>query len=372
MEVCFWSLLVLTTYSYALFPPLAWLLARIAGRGWVTGAQTPSLTVVVSAHNEEAVIADKLCNTLEQDYPPDLLEVVVSSDGSTDRTDEVVAAISDRRLRLRRFPRLGKTACLNRVVPESRGEIVIFTDANAFFPDGLLRALVRSFADPEVGLVTGSTRYRPAEGLDNSTGLYARLEHYTKLWESQVSSCVGADGAVFAMRRSLFRELASDDINDLVLPLRVVEDGHRVILDPDAGCFETATDADAQAFRRQVRISARTIRALGRHLSLLDPHRFGTFAFFLLSHKVLRLLAPFFFMGALGTNVLLLTRSTAYVVPLMGFGVFLAAGLVGLTGRSSSRLVSLCKTLLLTLAAQAIGWWRVLSSRQDTLWTPQR
>ena len=201
-------------------------------------------------------LREKLSNALALDYPGELLEIVVSSDGSTDRTNEIVLEISDPRLVLKAFTdRLGKTACLNRVVAEARGEIVIFTDANSIFPQDLVRNVVGNFADKDIGLVTGWTKYTDVSGSNETTGLYTRIEKITKYCESLVASCVGADGAVFAMRKNLYRPLRDDDINDFVIPLHVIEQGKRVVLDPEALCWELSTTEAFSEYRRQVRIT---------------------------------------------------------------------------------------------------------------------
>ena len=160
MEVTFWVLLFLTIYSYAVYPLILYGVSRVLHRNWHQQNIEPSVSVIISVYNEEAVIREKLSNALALDYPGELLEIVVSSDGSTDRTNEIVSEISDPRLVLKAFTdRLGKTACLNRVVPEARGEIVIFTDANSIFPQDLVRSVVGNFADKDIGLVTGWTKY---------------------------------------------------------------------------------------------------------------------------------------------------------------------------------------------------------------------
>src|SRR5581483_6161428 len=224
MQLLFVLLVVLTVFSYAIYPVVVGVWAKLVHRGWNRTEATPSMTLVISVYNEEAVIREKLENALALDYPRDLLEILVVSDGSTDRTVAIAEEYGARGIRLLVAPeRHGKTAALNLAVPGARGEIVAFTDANAMFPPTMLRTIARNFSDPDVGLVTGWTKY-VARGGHESVGLYvySRLERATKEAESLVSSCVGADGAVLAMRRALYRDLRHDDINDFVLPLDVV------------------------------------------------------------------------------------------------------------------------------------------------------
>jgi cellulose synthase/poly-beta-1,6-N-acetylglucosamine synthase-like glycosyltransferase len=339
----------------------------------VKGDVRPQVSVIVSVFNEERVIEEKIKNTLALEYPVDLLEVLVSSDGSTDTTHDIVSRFDDSRLVLRAFPeRSGKTACLNRVVPQARGDIILFTDANSMFSPDLLLKLVRNFADPRVGLVTGWTRYTGPGESGEATGAYARMEKLTKQWESAVSSCVGADGAVFALRRELYEPLEDRDINDLVIPLHAVSKGKRVVLDPEVFCFEEPAQDERKEFRRQVRITNRTLGAIMRNLKVLNPSVYGTFAFFLMSHKVLRFLVPFFFLGALLICLSLWRSSLLHAVLLLPYGILIGLALAGVFGFMEGRAVNLAKVFLITLFAQFLGWGRFLFGKSDTTWTPQR
>ena len=373
MTACvFFILLLLTIYSYALYPPILWLLQRVASKPWKVSANTPSVSIVISVYNEERVIQEKLQNALALEYPAGLVEVIVSSDGSTDRTHDIVREFSDPRVVLKCFERLGKTECLNRVVPQAKGDIVLFTDANAIFPADLLLHVAANFADPEVGLVTGWTRYVKPGGGEELTGLYAKLERDTKYWESRIASCVGADGAVFAIRKELYQPLGADDINDFIIPLNVVGQGRRVVLNPAVFCREEAADSDQKAFRRQVRITTRTLWALRRKREFMNVASHGFFAFFLLSHKALRLAAPIFFLLALLLNLAMLCVSWVFSASLCGFGVFFILALLNAVGLTDNRLAAVCKFLLLTFGAQLLGWARMAVGVRDKIWTPQR
>lgn len=373
MEVTFWVLLFLTIYSYAVYPLILYGVSRALHRNWHQQNIEPSVSVIISVYNEEAVIREKLSNALALDYPGELLEIVVSSDGSTDRTNEIVSEISDPRLVLKAFTdRLGKTACLNRVVPEARGEIVIFTDANSIFPQDLVRNVVGNFADKDIGLVTGWTKYTDVSGSNETTGLYTRIEKITKYCESLVASCVGADGAVFAMRKNLYRPLRDDDINDFVIPLHVIEQGKRVVLDPEAFCWELSTTEAFSEYRRQVRITTRTLRAIRRNIRFLNPFRFGHFAFFLFSHKVLRFLVPFFIVGVLVTNVLIFRGSHLYTFLLSGQCLIFGLAVLSMVGLFRGRIAAILQYFFTTAGAQAVGWLRMFSGISDKTWTPQR
>jgi len=362
----------LCIYSYVVYPPVLWGLALIFKRNWRSGEYFPRVSVIISAYNEAAVIHRKISNTLALEYPAELSEIVVSSDGSTDATDQIVQDFDDPRVKLMAFERLGKTACLNQVVPQVSGEIVVFTDANSMFPAGVLKRMARHFKDPDIGLVTGGTLYVDSRGNVEATGVYAALEKWTKVRESAVSSCVGADGAIFALRKELYQPLSEQDINDLVIPLRVVRGGRRVVIDPTVHCIEEAFSQGKQAMRRQVRITTRTIWAIYRNRDLLNMKKNGFFAFFLWSHKLVRLTMPFWFIAAFILNVGLIGSSAVYWFTMSGFIGFIGLGVSGIFGWIEGRIPSICKLFLITGVSQFVAWVRVFLGKKDVVWTPQR
>jgi cellulose synthase/poly-beta-1,6-N-acetylglucosamine synthase-like glycosyltransferase len=337
------------------------------------GDSFPPVTLIISVYNEEQVIGKKVKNTLSLEYPEGLLEIIVISDGSNDRTNEIVSMFNDSRLVLKAFPeRSGKTACLNRVVPEAKGDIILFTDANSMFSSDILAKLVTNFSDPNVGLVTGWTKYTKEKGGEETTGIYSRFEMKTKYWESLISSCVGADGAIFAIRKELYRPLDEQDINDFVIPLRVISQGKRIVLDPDVYCFEEQSKGEGNEYRRQARITNRTLRAVLKHTAFLNPFSYGFFSFFLLSHKFLRFLVPFFVIGAFLANLFLLKVSPIYFGLIFIQLLFLSLGLASLAGKADGRVANICKFFLITLSAQFLGWIRRFRGIPDTMWTPRR
>lgn len=373
MVTSFFILFFLTCYPYFLFPLLIVVLARVAGKDWDRSDAKQRITVIISVFNEERIIREKIENTLKLLYPPDLLEILIVSDGSTDQTNQITTTFEDPRIRLAAFSeRKGKTACLNQVVPEAKGDILVFTDANSMFPADALLKFSRNFTCEEIGLVTGWTKYRKPGGEEESVGLYARLEMVTKQAESLISSCVGADGAVFAIRKSLYRPLQDNDINDFVIPLNVIAQGKRVVLDPDVYCIEQPGDNEAKEYRRQVRITNRTLGAIGRNLQFLNPFRYGSFSFFLLSHKVTRFLVPFTFLGVLVTALMLANISIFYT----GFAItqilFIGIGIAGIFRLLTDRMSQLCSFFLLTIIAQSVGWVRCISGKADVMWKPVR
>ena len=373
LEFAFWVFLFMTLYPYFIFPLLVIGWSRIKGRRWDQEEKTPFISLIISVYNEEKIIRKKIENALALDYQEDMFEILVVSDGSTDKTDHIVSSFNDIRVVLEAYERAGKTACLNRVVSEAKGEILVFTDANSMFPHSALKNIARNFSDMEIGLVTGWTKYRHHDSEEGeASGIYARLEKSTKEAESLISSCVGADGAIFAIRKELYHDLEYYDINDFVIPLHVLGQNRRVILDPDVYCLEEPSGGAKTEFRRQARITNRTLGAIRRNVTFLNPLQFGSFAFFLLSHKVLRFMVPLFAVSLFLTNLTLLSTSPFYLLMFVLLCLFILVGMVGLLNLVQLRAVTMIATFLLTNLAQLVGWFRFVTGRTDTLWTPQR
>lgn len=376
----FWVSVLAICYAYVGYPIVLWMLSRLRTR--VPGdpiegrANLPSVTLIVSAFNEEQVIGQKIENALSLDYPQALLEIVVVSDGSSDRTCEIVLGYADRGVVLRHYEgRIGKTACLNRAVPLCRGSVVVFSDANSAYEKGALRALLLRLADPSVGFVTGWTRYGSgAQGsASGSLGMYSKLELWTKELESRIGSCVGADGAIFAIRKDLYTPLQDYDINDLVIPLRINQQGYRGVLQRHAVCVEKDAGGAKGEFRRQVRITSRTLRALINHRRLFNPLRFGLLSFELFSHKLCRFLVPPLLILAFASNAALARDGAFFLGALVAQGAFYgAAGTAALLPGTgfASRIAEMARSFVVLNAAIAWAWVKYLRGETYTTWSP--
>jgi cellulose synthase/poly-beta-1,6-N-acetylglucosamine synthase-like glycosyltransferase len=373
MKTLFFFLLFLTAYAYGIYPVLLRVLAGMFARPWRRVDATPAVSIIICAYNEEDVFEQKINNALALDYPPELLEVVVGSDGSSDRTNQILTGLKHHSLTRHIFTkRAGKSECLNLMVPQAKGEIILFTDANSMFPPDLLRKMVRNFADPSVGLVSGWTKYRRGPEEEENTSAYSRFEKALKVWESAVDSCVGADGAVFALRKFCYRKLLPHDINDFVIPLNVIRGGMRSVLDPEVFCIEESARDVRGEFRRQVRITTRTLGAILRNLDFLNPLRYGIFSFFLISHKIMRFKTPAWMIVLFAVNALLLDAGLFFAAIFSGQVLFAVLGGATLFLNFENRWMSLLRILFLTFAAQLAGWFRMLSGAEDTTWTPER
>ncbi len=335
MTFLFWSSLALIAFVYAGYPAIMRFLAACRRpRPTVDGGESylPPATLVIAAFNEERAIHGKLINSLSLDYPRDLLEIVVVSDGSTDRTDAIVASFQSRGVRLIRLEgRQGKTAAQNAAAAAAGGEILVFSDANAFYNPDAIRRLVRPFANPDVGCVEG--RRADAAEADSATARhelrFRDWESRLKEWESRVLSCTGATGPIYAVRRSLYVPLNPDLISDFMQPLLVMaRHRKRQVYEPRALSRELVFSDMRDEFRRKVRIMTRCLNSLKKTPEVLAPRRVGVaFAAQVISHRLLRWLTPVFALTAFTANLFLLDGPFYRITLLMQAAFLLAAGI---------------------------------------------
>ncbi len=376
--------LLMLAYVYAGYPLLARLLGGLVRRRvWsaAPGAHQPTVTVMIAAFNEAAHIAATVRNKLEQDYPADRLNVIVISDASDDGTDDLVRAIGDPRVTLiRQEPRAGKTSALNLGMPAATGEVIVFSDANSLYGPDTIANLVLPLADAAVGYVTGRMVYKAPDGSLTGEGCstYMRYENNLRAWETGLGSIVGVDGGVDAMRREIYRPMNADQLPDFVQPLTVREQGYRVVYEPRALLYEDALAQAGDEFRMRVRVTLRAFHALKDKAALLNPLRFGVFAWQLLSHKVLRYLAFLFMAGALISNLLLVTApdgAAPWSLLLIGQVLFYVIAAYGHTmnrsGRQLPQLVGLVYYLCVLNVASAVAFWQFLRGRKQVTWKPR-
>ena len=379
LELLFWICLVLGLYPFAGYPLCVALLKALRPRPLRGGPFTPTVTVVISAHNEASHIAATVRNKLAQDYPAALLDVMVVSDASSDGTDEVMQRLAAQEPRvsfLRQEPRSGKTAALNGLLERAHGEIVVFSDANSMYRADAVRHLVAAFADPGVGYASGRMLYVDPSGslVGDGCTSYMRYENTLRGYESAVGSVVGADGGIDAVRRSLYRPMRADQLPDFVLPLDIVQQGFRAIYVPEAVLEEETLNTEAAEFRMRVRVALRAYWALLDKRALLNPLRFPLFSWQLASHKLLRYLS--FAPLALATmlNWLLLPGGWIYSALLAAQcgGVLLA--FLAAYGPARLRALPLARYsyyFLLLNVASALAFVRFMRGDKQVLWQPR-
>jgi len=371
-----WTCIVLVFYAYAGYPALIWALARAFGRrpeaSLLGDRDLPRVSLLLAAYNEESVLEDRLQNALGLDYPPMNLEVVVGSDGSTDRTAEIARRFADRGIRLLDFERnRGKASVLNAIAAEAGGEILLMSDANTNVDPAAARRLVRWFRDPAVGAVVGRLVLVDPRTGRNADGLYWKYETFLKRCEGRLGALLGANGAIYAIRKALYAPIPPGTIvDDFVIPLLAkLRTGCSIVYDCEAvATEETAPDVGAE-FHRRARIGAGGFQSIGMLWKLLDPRR-GWVALAFLSHKILRWLCPFFLVGALVANLFLLDRPAYRALLLAQVGFYATSLLMAVVPSRSRWLKPLRLTTMFTSmnAALLVGFWRWLSGRQGGSW----
>ncbi len=374
----FFISLLLILYVYAGYPLLAAAVGHLAGRPVAKAPFEPLVTILIAAYNEQEVIGATLANKLALDYPANKLEIIVISDSSEDATDTVVRSYADRGVRLiRQEPRAGKTSALNLAVPQARGEIIVFSDANSIYAPDALRYLVSNFADPAVGYVTGSMVYANPDGTPIGEGCsaYMRYENKLRLLETMAGSVVGVDGGIDAIRTALYRPLNPDQLPDFVQPLKVVEQGYRVVYEPEALLWEPSLKAASDEYRMRVRVSLRAFWALFDMRQLLGSRINKLFAWQLWSHKALRYLCFLFLLTALVTNILLVTKGMLFKCMLAVQVFCYLAALVApwLAGAGIlSRFCTFARYFLLLNVAAGHAFIKFLMGKKQVIWTPRK
>ena len=377
LEAFFWLAVGAVAYIYAGYPLVVYLGARLRRRVITKAAQEPSVSILIAAHNEVACIERTLDNILALDYNREKLQVIVVSDGSTDGTDEVVRGYSDFGVvLLRQEPRNGKTAALNAAVAHATGEILVFSDANSLYDLSALKHLAGNFSDPAVGYVTGKLGYRNSDGSLTGDGcsMYMRYENFIRVCESEVGSLVGVNGGIDAVRRRLYTEMNPDDLPDLVLPLRVVAAGYRVIYDPAALLTEDANNNPSDEYRMRVRVSLRAIWTLSDMREMLNIRRHGFYAVQLLSHKALRYLAFAFIGCAFVTAAMLWNVGWIYkvaVITQLAFGLLALLGFIAERRGVRTRALSVPYYFALVNMASLQAFVKFACRQRHRVWSPR-
>jgi cellulose synthase/poly-beta-1,6-N-acetylglucosamine synthase-like glycosyltransferase len=373
----FWLSSLLIIYIYIGYPLLLKVLPQRPGSIDPETPQHPKVTVLIPAFNEAAVIESTIRNKLTQNYPADALEVIVISDESEDGTDELVQKIAaeDPRVKLvRQCPRQGKTAGLNLAIPQASGEILVFSDANSHYDSNAIQELVNCFRDPEVGYATGKMVYVNEDGslVGDGCSAYMKYENFMRALETRISSVVGVDGGIDAMRKSLYQPMNPDQLPDFVQPLKVVTQGKRVVYCESALLNEEALNSSDKEFRMRVRVSLRAYWAMSDMRHLFNPARYGLFALQLISHKLLRYLAFIPLVIAFISNALITGYSSFYVLTfLIQLGFYGAATVAALSDSSNNRWLGLAHYFCLINLAAAKAFFKFLRGEKIVMWKPR-
>jgi len=290
VRAAFWGSVATLSFAYVGYPAITLVRARLRPLPYRIAAITPSVTVIIAAHNESAVIGRKLASVVASDYLPTAMQIVVASDGSDDDTAAVARATGGDRVEVLDLPRVGKAQALNAAVAHASGEIIAFTDANSLLAPDALRRLVAPFADPAVGGVAGNQVYRPGKEKDAGGGelAYWDIDRRLKVAEASAGNAVSATGALYAIRHSLFCEVPEGVTDDFVTSVRIVSQGSRLVFADDAVAYEDVAESGPAEFTRKVRVMTRGLRGVILMRHLLDPRRHGFYSVQLFTQKVLK------------------------------------------------------------------------------------
>jgi cellulose synthase/poly-beta-1,6-N-acetylglucosamine synthase-like glycosyltransferase len=355
LKIMFWTTLAALLWTHLLYPLAAAALARVRTRRVAAEPIEPAVTVIVAAHNEEAVIERRLENLLALDYPAEKLEVVVTSDASNDLTHELVEQFAPR-VRLIVNPRGGKVAAQNRAVRETTGEVLAFSDANASWAPDALRKLVANFADPEVAYACGRLVLEAADG-SNREGVYWRYELKQRASESRLGSITGGNGSIYAVRRADYVEVDPRWGHDLSLPYRMVQAGRRAVYEPEARAFEKPTPTNESEYRRKVRMFEHCweITLRGSMLKRLPPG----YLIEVISHRLLRYGSGLLHLVLLATSVALVGEGLIYQLALAAQLLLILAAGAG---------VGIARYYVLVTWATVVALWNYLRRGVPATW----
>jgi len=378
VEVIFWLSVAAVAYAYVGYPLLLTLFSKIRPKPVRSQPWTPSVSVIIAAYNEERDLAAKLENTLALDYPKSNLEIIVTSDCSTDGTDEIARSFSSRGVRLhRQEERHGKTAAQNAAVTKATGEIIVFSDATTHYRPDVLRLMMPAFADSTVGCATGRVIYQDVK--DSSVGAgtqsYWNYEFFLKKHESNVCSLIGVCGCMYAVRKSAYVPLYNDACSDFIIATTMVEQGLRAVYVPEAVCMEEPNRQAKKELKARVRIISQTFSDLWRNRGMLNPFRSGFYAIQLWSHKVMRYLVPICLILIFLTSGFLASSNVFYAALFVGQLAFYFAALVSWVLERfgvTLRLLALPQYFVITNLASLIAVVKFVSGETYTKWEPSR
>jgi cellulose synthase/poly-beta-1,6-N-acetylglucosamine synthase-like glycosyltransferase len=380
----FWISASLIVYSYFLYPCILFALYSIAQirRDWqylsgrkdrriyaLRQEELPSVSLVIAAYNEQRHLPDRIINIRNLEYPRNKLEVIIVSDGSDDRSNEILSGATDEQIRTILLPsRKGKANALNVGVAQATNDILIFSDAATLFAPDSIQKLVRHFSGPKVGVVCGLLKFKATAESQQTEGIYWKYETIIRLMEARFGATLTASGAIYALRRQCFQPISSETvIEDFVVPMRARQLGYSVIFDPEATGIEYAAPSVSGEFTRRVRLAVGSFRAMGE-LIRVRMNFMTRLAF--ISHKLLRWLVPFFLIALLLSNAFLV-KSVPYRVGFLTQSLFYLWAVVGYMFREQMKRIRFGLLGYFWLAmnvAFLVGFWKYLFGRQDSAW----
>ena len=365
-------------YVYAGYPLLVYLVSILRPREVEKSAYAPTVTVLITAYNEEKAIRAKLENTLLIDYETEKLEIIVASDGSTDKTDDIVREFAARGVRLfRQEGRMGKTFTQNKAVETAAGEIILFSDATTAYQKDVLRVMLPNFADQSIGCVAGRLIYvdESKSGVGKGAQSYWNYETFLKRSESRACSLIGASGCLYAVRKSAYRPMYPEACSDFLICTVVFKQGLRSIYEPNAVCAEATNRHADKELRMRVRVISQTFTDLWRNREMLNPLRSGFYAVELVSHKLLRYAVPVLLLLILASAMLAALYSNVFAavfaLQILFYLTALAAWILEKSGKHPG-ILSIPLYFVLANLASLIGFYKFARGERFAKWEPIR
>lgn len=336
---------------------------------------TPQISVIITAHNEERRIREKIENTLKLDYPIEKREIVVASDGSTDKTNEIVCEYKDRGVTLvAPTERKGKEYAQWQAIQVVSGEILVFSDVATILKEDALLQIVSNFHDPAVGCVSSEDEILGGAGTTGGEGFYVKYEMFLRRLESRVNSLIGLSGSFFAVRKEICKEWSTVLASDFMSVIYAVKKGYRAVADPKSVGFYKTASSERDEFQRKVRTVMRGITALMSYPEVLNPFNYGLFSLQILSHKLLRWLVPLFMVTAFWGNLFLAANHALYWWLLAGQVIFYSFALLGLLVKKLKHRNLFKVPVFFTLVnvSIAVAWIKYLSGHRSVKWEPSK
>ena len=372
MLTIFWLSIISIFYTYLGYPLILSLVSFFRHKEVKRDTTyLPPVTLIITVHNEESRIKEKIKNTLELDYPQDRLQIIFASDASTDSTDDIVTSYADRGINLVRQPmRKGKESAQKYAIEQASGDIIVFTDVATMLEKDSIKNIVSNFADPSVGCVSSEDRFIDEHGNLSGEGFYVKYEMWLRSLESKVNSVVGLSGSFFAARKEICTDWPIDIPSDFNTLLNSIKLGFRGISDPlSIGIYKNIKN-EKKEFMRKVRTITRGISALMANMGLLNPMHYGIFSWQLISHKLMRWKVPFFMLTALFTSIYLALRSGFFRLVLLAELAFYALAGLGYRATSIHPIFKIPYYFVQANLAASYAWIKYFKGERFTTWTP--
>jgi poly-beta-1,6-N-acetyl-D-glucosamine synthase len=377
MKAIFYISLLLIFYPYFIYPAILWMLSFLFEKKIKKENIYPPVSLIISVYNEEKLIEEKIINSLAIDYPKEKLEIIIASE-SNDKTDEIVRKYKNRGIKLYKFSnREGKAATLYRVVPEAKGEIIVFSDANAIYKKDAIQKLINNFSDERIGCVSGRMCYEKSEGDVSGGGEIAYWNYYEffikKISSRLLSLSGGVSGSIFALRKKAYFPLNRYRGDDFELSINAAINGYGVILEAEAISLEKASETLGKEFKRKVRMISWNFKSACLLLTEALRRSRIFISFQILSHKIVRWLAPFFIITFFISSMFLIKEGMFFKIFFLAQVLFYSVSLFGLFFQESKlKLLLLPSYFCMVNYAAILGVFASIFKKDEILWEKSR